>query len=246
MCKLSQQIATTSFRDEFEHIITYMQQAFSGESPETIRHAMITILDVMQNEMRDNHYVMISNSAAIEERVALGDAIRSQTGGDRNAILAYAEIACFDPESIDTLNTINQNTLWKRTRKQVANRLHEHLPNLTPNGLDALLKDEGATIAPQPPFNGLLIETLGAFPFRKRVNPHNLRYDEQEQGNRWIDVVAGAIVCHYHTFLEIKQNNHYQCSLERLTSEVNPEHAALKNIKGWLVDTFSDASTIVD
>lgn len=246
MSTLSQHITRTLFRDECEHIITYMQQAFSGESVDAIRQVMITVLDMMQNDMRDNRYVMISDSAAIDERVALGDAIRSQHEGDMKATLAYADIACFNPEFVDTLNTLNQNTLWQRTRRQVANTMRENLPNLMPNGLEALLKDEGATIAPQPPFHGLLIETVGAFPFHKRVNPRNLRYDEQEQGNRWIDVVAGAIVCHYHTFIEIKQNAYLARALTDLTSRVKNNHdtAELADMTTWMSTVYAQAAQI--
>lgn len=250
MKKLSTLIANTSFKDEYANITDYMVAAFEGETEDKIRAVMDKILTLMMNDIKDNRYVMISDSPAVDEVIKLGNLIRSIDDSKRiERITTYCEISTFNPIGEKSLNTISQSKLWESTRRKVANIFHKALPNLTPIGLNALLEDENALIPTQPEFNGLLIETLGAFPFRKRVSATSLRYDQQEQGNHWVNVVAGAIVCHYHTFLEIKQNRAVQqairqtrLDLEKDRAKTFPENA----MHTMMVDTYSKASLIHD
>lgn len=250
MTKLSTLIANTSFKDEYSNITDYMVAAFEGEPEEKVRTVMSDILTFMTNEIKDNRYVMISDSAAADEVIKLGNLIRSINDDKRiERIVAYCEISAFNPIGEKSLNTISQSKLWESTRRKVANIFHKALPNLTPIGLNALLEDENASTPAQPDFNGLPIQTIGSFPFRKRVSPHNLRYDQQEQGNHWVNVVAGAIVCHYHTFLEIKQNRTLQqairqtrLDLEKDRTQTFPENA----MHTMMVDTYTKASLIHD
>lgn len=250
MKKLSTLIANTSFKDEYVNIIDYMIAAFEGEPEDKIRTVMDSILTIMMNDIKDNRYVMVSDSPAVDESIKLGNLIRSINDDKRiERIMAYCEISAFNPIGEKSLNTVRQNKLWESTRRKIANIFHKALPNLTPVGLNELLEDENASTPTQPDFNGLLIETVGAFPFHKRVSASSLRYDQQEQGNHWVNVVAGAIVCHYHTFLEIKQNHVVQqairqirLDLENDRSQTFPENA----MHTMMVDTYSKASLIHD
>jgi hypothetical protein len=240
-------VCNTNFKDEFAHITDYIVNAFYGETEDTIRTQMDAIFDLMVSDIRDNQYVMISDSAASDERCDLGEYLRSiKDEVKTKRLISYAEIVCFNPDDSDELNTLDQNKLWRKTRKQVANIFRKNMPNLKPKGLFELLENEDAVIKEQPSFNGITIETIGAYPFHKRVTPRNLRYDQQEQGNSWSKVVAGAIVCHYHTFIEIKQNEHFRLALLELTGRVKSQNWApeLDDIQQWMVNTYKQASLI--
>lgn len=252
MTTLATTIFNTSFKDEFTHITEYMLAAFEGEPESKIRTVMDNILTLMMRDMQDNHYVMISDTGAVNETIALGEYLRSIKSDNRtNLIVAYCEVSTFNPIREKSLNTVDQGKLWQATRRKVANIFRQSLPNLTPIGLNALLEDENATIPAQPEFNGLTIETVGAFPFRKRVSAHSLRYDQQEQANHWINVVAGAIVCHYHTFLEIKQNRILSLAINKTRKELQKSPEALNAVNSdmmhsMMLNTYEAASRVHD
>lgn len=246
---LANTIYNTSFRDEFAHIIDYMAAAFHGEEESKIRDVMRVIFSAMTTHAELHQYVMIAEYAAVDERVELDEVIRgNDDDNNKKRLLAYANVSVFRPKKRHGLNVVDQGKYWETIRRQVASLITEHLPKLMPNGLPELLEDDEAQVDAPPAFNGLKIETVGAFPFEKRLTPRNLRYDEQEQGNRWYNVVAGAIVAHYHTFLEIKQGEYYRRTLKQLTADIkqDPNHPVLEDTEAWLVETFKAASAITD
>lgn len=247
MSDLNTAITNTDFRDEFSNIADYMVSAFSGETESRIRQAMEEVLDTMLSELRHHQYVMISGNGIINEVSCLGNAIRNAEKDIKaDLLVAYTDIICFQPDEAKALNLTNQSELWERTRKDVRNIISKALPNLYPVGLNELLEDEEATIDPQPNFNGLLIQTVGSFPFRKKVSPPSLRYDQQEQGNHWLNVVAGAIACHYLTFIEIKQDQFLKQALSELVKLTDNDLTKLltMDIKQFMITTYKDASLL--
>lgn len=249
MNKLATTIFKTQFKDEFVHLTDYIVSAFYGESEETICKQMIAIFNLMTFDMQQNNYVMISDAAASDERCELGEYLCNIEGENKTkSIMAFATITCFSPIGVDALNNINQNKLWEKTRRAVAKVIHKNMPNLKPKGLFELLGNEDATIDEQPSFTGLHIDSIRSLPFHKRITPINLRYDQQEQGNNWVDVLAGAIASHYHSFLEIKQDEYFRLSIVELTQKIktNPNTSELGNVKQWMIDTYQNASRITE
>lgn len=189
-----------SFHEEFKFIVDYVQCAFEGHTPEDIAAALNDVVNCLINDLEQHHYCLAERYAAQDERYAIADylntACQVKTGSD---------FKFFEPEKCENINTIDTHTHWQEMRKKVRQVIRNQLPNLFPKSLKQLLDDEEAQIPSPPPFNGLTLEATGSFGFSKRVHPKQLRYDQQEQGNQWLDVFCGALVAHYHQYIEVKQ-----------------------------------------
>jgi 4-aminobutyrate aminotransferase-like enzyme len=105
-----------------------------------------------------------------------------------------------------------------------------------------LLDDDEAAIPKVVPFKGLDLASAGSFPFAKRVSPGSLRYDEQEQGNKWIDVFAGAIVAHSHQYIELKQDEYIRRQLVALSDKLIDDNSI--KVTEALVEYYVGAARI--
>jgi hypothetical protein len=234
-------VIKTSFKDEFKNIENYIVKAFNGESEKDIRNCFQEVLEKMMEISEINRYSMVSEHGCLEDKISLGHVMKKN-----NMLLSYISFVSFSKYDHEEINTIDSLKYWNSTRRLISKIIQNSLPNLVPNHLNELLENQEAVIPEQPKFDGVTLETAGAFPFHKRVNPQSLRYDIQEQGNSWLKVVTGAIVCQYHQFLQIKQDNYITKNLKDLKSRVaNNDFDKNINCTDWLINKYQESSNII-
>jgi hypothetical protein len=202
IAQINDAVSDLSFDQEFQCIIDYMLAAFSGHSEDDLTEVLLLIKRVLINDLKAQSACLVKSSSASEERIAVRDYVNSRCE-DNAGDFTWSH---FDPSVHDDFNAIDKHEYWERMGATVSELLSSRLPMLKANHLDVLLEDEDAEIPTPPKFKGLDLDSGRSFSFAERVHPKNLRYDVQEQGYPWIDVLSGAIVAHYHMFVEAKQS----------------------------------------
>jgi hypothetical protein len=234
-------IIERSYDEEFQYIIDYICSEFEGHEGKDIANKLQQIQDFLRLDISTNAYTLAKKDTAHDERYAIYALLRHLSETDES--IAYYDIIGYSPEKDAEITLPDTHRHWEKMRREVKKMLDKTLPNLIPKSLDALLKDEDAVIPETIAFKGVNLEGLGSFGFAKRVHPSSLRYDQQEQGNSWKNVVAGAIVAHFHMYLEAKQGDFIRYEMFKLADMLikNPKI----NIKSQLSGFYKQASSIL-
>jgi hypothetical protein len=201
-------IKNHSLKTELLAIASYMEVEFTGFDSSAQLHETLSIIFERLKTLTKG--LLFSNEHVdLSERIVIAAYLSKQTNTHISGLY-----------SSDTLSRPNLHKYWKQDKETVKNILKDSLPKLKPSKLDALLKDEDATILEPINFTGFSEQDSRERNFAQRLHPKALCYDIQEQGSDLRDLIAGAIVAHYHSFIESKQGAYITEQVYLLSDEI--------------------------
>ena len=237
VAQLNKDVMKQDYDSEFQHIIDYILSACHGHNETEIINALLNIKTILINDLKEQSPYFIKSSAAADERRAVYEYVQSKAP-DNTKNMAWIS---FDP-SVNGFNIVDIHEYWQTMGATVSGMLLSTLPLLKVNYLDELLEDEDKVIPNPPEFRGLDLDTGRIFGFGVRVCPRNIRYDVQEQGHSWRDVLSGAIVAHYHMFIEAKQNESVREQVTAFSDTLVGNPGA--NLSDKIVEIYRNAQQI--
>jgi hypothetical protein len=208
-------IKERSFDDEIIAITDYMAAEFSGYNSHEYLHELLkTVFVTLKSNVRG--LLFADEYAGQGERIALTE-------------YTFANKDIFNPfyfnMDLSEFKRPNIHQLWCSERERVSVLIKNTFPKLSRNNLSVLLRDEEASIPDTAVFQGLALSGCRTPTLEERLTPKNLRYSQQEQGVKWVDVLAGALVAHYHEFLQIKQSVFIAGKLKSLAADMVNDHS---------------------
>ncbi|MFQ3188906.1 MAG: hypothetical protein ACI936_000026 [Paraglaciecola sp.] len=221
-------IKSHSLNTELLAITSYMEVEFSGFGPpEQLRETLSIIFDRLKTLTKG---LLFSNEHIdLSERLVIAAHLSKQTN-------THVSGFC----SGDALFRPNLYKYWNQDKETVKNILKYLLPKLRPSKLSALLQDEDADIIEPIKFTGFSEQESRERTFSQRMHPKTLRYDIQEQGSDLRDLIAGAIVAHYHSFLACKQGAYITEQVYVLSDKILNKQPA--NLEERLIKINTQAS----
>ena len=108
----------------------------------------------------------------------------------------------------------DKQKVWDSQRSFVKKLLLARLPYLQ------IKSKEQLTAKDRYRFVGLQFGCCLTASFEERLQPVNLEFDADNCTNSWLNVFAGAIVAHYHEFLEVKQNAYIKEAIQGICEKV--------------------------
>lgn len=226
-------ISNKAFDEEITAICDYIEKEFKGFGEPGALHDLLTKFYLSIKE-ECSPYFFANEHADQKERFILGDFVRANKP-------TYKSFSSF--VRCDELQRPNNHKLWENHRKALFTFIGIKLPELSRNHLSALIKDEETVIPETTPFTGLKLTGCRTQTLEQRLKPRNLYYCQQEQAIKWQHVFAGALVAHYHEFLEVKQSAYIKKNVAKLADELiqNPT----LELKAAITEIYKKAQTIL-